>query len=81
MTAGVVRKFSQDWDSGVMGYKLSSMNQWDKMPAYKRDFWLCLIPVKSSQDEQISPQDYVNTKKQITRHRGETHPGMKLVPW
>ena len=36
--------------------------------------------MNSSRDEQISPRFHVNTKRQITRHRGEIHPGMKLAP-
>ena len=42
--------------------------------------WIFDPGMKSSRDEQISPRDHVNTKSQMTRHRGETHPGMKLVP-
>ena len=37
-------------------------------------------PGAEDRDEQISPRFHVNTKRQITRHGGETHPGMKLAP-
>ena len=42
--------------------------------------WIFDPGMKSSRDEQISPRDHVNTQSQMTRHRGETHPVMKLVP-
>ena len=29
---------------------------------------------------KFSPRDHVHTKSLMTRHRGETHPAMKLVP-
>ena len=56
------------------GTEKSQLFTWNFDPGMK------FRPGAEDRDEQISPRDHVNTKRQITRPRGETHPGMKLVP-
>ena len=43
------------------------------------DLGMKFNPGTENRDEQISPRDHVNTKRQMARHRGETHPGMSSL--